>query len=137
MNLTLYFRLIVTVLFQRQVNYKKRQSAIEDYNDVLFYCPRVIANDGFSVSLQIHNGHYCSSENGYRELGHTWKEVEFGFPSHNDEEFKEYAESPEDVCGSVGSIPVSVLETIFEKHGGIDWNKTISVEIFEQFTKIG
>lgn len=136
MNLTLYFRLIVTVLFQRQVHYRTRELTKTIYRDILFYCPKVYANDGFNVSLQIHSGNYCSSENGYRELGHTWDKVEFGFPSHDDNEFKEYAEKPEDVCDSVGSIPISVLETIFEKHGGIDWDKTISVEVFEQFTKI-
>jgi hypothetical protein len=33
--------------------------------------------------------------------------------------------------GTVGSIPVSVLEELFAKRGGIDWEKTISVENYE------
>ena len=128
MNLTLYFRLIVAVLFQKHTSLS--------YKDLLFYCPRVIAKDGFNVSLQIHDGNYCSSEKGWGKLGHTWDSVEFGFPSQPDEEFKKYAEDSDDICNSFGNIPVNVLEEIFEKHGGIDWEKTISIEIFQTYTTI-
>ena len=138
MNLTLYFRLIVTVLFQRHVIDGKINKVFNEppsYDNTLFYCPSVHAKDGFHVSLQIHNGNYCNSENGYRKLGHTWKEVEFGFPSEDEYLMKEYSETPEDVTRSVGKIPVSVLEEIFAKHGGIDWEKTINVEVYKNFTE--
>jgi len=61
------------------------------------------------------------------------QDVEFGFPSENDLDFADYADYSDNITGTVGSIPVSVLETIFEKHGGIDWEKTISVESFNNF----
>lgn len=144
MNLTLFFRLILMSIFQSQVTYNKTNYKSEkmSYDNQLFYCPVVWAKDGFNVSLQIHNENYCSSENGYRQFGHTIEKVEFGFPSKNESMLHEYAEgyySSEDVLfdvtGSVGSIPVPVLEQIFKKHGGIDWKKTISVDTFELLTK--
>jgi hypothetical protein len=123
-------------IFQQSVagsnkNYRGDMS----YDNQFFLCPTVYAKDGFYVSLQIHNGNYCSSENGYRKLGHTWERVEFGFPSEDDVLLHEYSESfgfkKESAVGTVGSIPVSVLEELFAKRGGIDWEKTISVEEYE------
>lgn len=156
MNLTLFFRLVVMSIFQSQVTYDKKNYTTEQmsYDNQLFFCPKVFAKDGFNISLQIHNGNYCSSENGYRELGHTFNEVEFGFPSEDDvllhvhSEMYGYGgwdendnEIPFDpstftAVGRVGRIPVSVLEELFEKRGGIDWEKTISVEQFNKFLKI-
>jgi len=128
-------------IFQTQVT-RTLKSVYGDgnmsYDNQLFFCPRVFAKDGFNVSLQIHNGNYCSSENGYRKMGHTMQEVEFGFPSENEILLHPYAEcfSENDIdfdcMGGVGSIPISALETIFEKHGGIDWEKTISIEQYDK-----
>ena len=68
-------------LFQKATHsWKQYSDRPVNYDNVYFYCPRVFAKDGFNVSLQIQNGNYCSSENGYRKFGHTWEEVEFGFP---------------------------------------------------------
>ena len=39
-----------------------------------------------------------------------------------------------DVKETVGRIPVEVMEKVFEKHGGIDWKATISIEQFNRFT---
>lgn len=124
MNLTLFFRLITGTLFHKTTKL--------EYQYTLFYLPRIVAKDGFSVSLQIHRGNYCASENGYRSLGHTWDEVEFGFPSHSDDLFIDYAENPGNLTETVGRIPVSVLEKIFDNHGGIDWEQTISVDWFKR-----
>lgn len=152
MNLTLFFRLIVMSIFQQTVVANKKSIIGEQmaYDSQLFFCPKVFAKDGFYISLQVHNGNYCSSENGYRELGHTFEEVEFGFPSEDDVLLHEHSEmyghnkydSENDVeipfnasefnaVGTVGRIPVTVLEELFAKRGGIDWEKTISVEQFE------
>lgn len=155
MNLTLFFRLILMSIFQRQIVYDKKNYNNEDmsYNNQLFYCPVVYAKDGFNVSLQIHNGKYCSSNNGYRELGDTMNEVEFGFPSESESLMKQYAEcygyahdeeyneipfdeESFDITNSVGRVPISVMETVFEKHGGIDWETTISIEQFNKFIKV-
>lgn len=150
MNLTLYFRLILMSIFQRQVTHDKKSyhGRPMAYDSQLFYCPRVHAKDGFNISLQIHSSNYCSSENGYREFGHTMEEVEFGFPSEDESLLHEYTEgwnwgdydddgnqiefdaSAFTSVGRVGKIPVYALEEIFEKHGGVDWEKTISVEAF-------
>jgi hypothetical protein len=140
-------------IFQKSVTSGKKDFMNREmsYDNTHFYCPRVYAKDGFNVSLQIHYGNYCSSENGYRELGHSMQTVEFGFPSANEEAMFEYAEGygcPEyiydevegheipfdiskfDITEEVGSIPLDVMEAVFKKHGGIDWEKTISVEYF-------
>jgi hypothetical protein len=144
MNLTLYFRLIMGSIFQGCVTSSKFDVVRDEkmaYANTYFYTPRVWAKDGFSISLQMHSSNYCSSENGYRTLGHTMDEVEFGFPSEDDvllhkySEGHYYHESDEEAAaftsvGTVGQIPVSVLEELFAKRGGIDWEKTISVEAF-------
>ena len=157
MNLTLFFRLIIMSIFQPIVTYNKKSDFRNEkmsYDNQLFYCPRVYAIDGFNVSLQIHNGNYCSSNNGYRTLGDTMLEVEFGFPSVNEPLMFEYSElyynattddegnespfdaSTFDVTSTVGRIPVSVMEEVFAKHGGIDWDKTISIKAFNNHIKI-
>lgn len=123
MNLTLYFRLISIALFQRGLN---------KYDRTHFYCPPVHAKDGFSVSLQISYGNYCSSENGYRELGHTFDHVEFGFTSTHEPAMDEYAETEGDTTTTVGRIPTAIMEQVFANHGGIDWEKTISIEAFNK-----
>lgn len=139
MNLTLFFRLIVTSIFQTTtatVRFGQKMC----YDNTFFFCPTVYAVDGFNISLQINNGNYCSSENGYRELGHTWETVEFGFPSEDDILLHQYSEMYDEndldftSVGTVGRIEVSVLEELFAKHGGIDWEKTISIEVFQKFT---
>lgn len=132
MNLTLFFRLILMSIFQSSVTYdKKKYGEDMSYSNQYFYCPKVYAKDGWNVSLQIHNGNYCESINGYREFGHTMVSVEFGFPSDYEELLVPYAEDPDDITNTVGKIPISVIESIFEKRGGIDWEKTISIEAFQ------
>jgi hypothetical protein len=145
MNLTLFFRLIMMSIFQKSVvtDKKNRINQPMNYDTTIFRIPRVYAKDGFNVSLQAHNCNYCASENGYRELGHTMEEVEFGFPSENEELMHLYSEDyeyrdlevPFNITEHVGIIPVSVMEAVFEKHGGIDWEKTISIEHFNQLIK--
>jgi len=120
-------------IFQGMVKYYSKDLS---YDRSLFYCPHVFANDGFNVSLQINYSNYCSSNNGYRTLGDTMINVEFGFPSINEPLMFKYSEAYSDditdlnITSSVGSIPISVMEEVFAKHGGIDWDKTISVEAF-------
>ena len=136
MNLTLFFKLISQVIFQPSIIQSTKSSYYNEkmcYDNTRFYCPTVYANDGFNVSLQIGCGNYCSSENGHRQLGLTWDEVEFGFPSENEPLMHKYAEmygydeesdKTIDITNAVGRIPVSVMEKVFAKHGGIDWVKS-------------
>lgn len=123
MTLIQFFRLILTSIFQNRTM---------NYNNTWFLCPRIYCNDGFNISLQIHNGAYCSSENGYRTLGHTMEEIEFGFPNQDEELLKKYAECPEELTQTVGLLPIEVAQQIVDKHGGIDWDKTVSIEIFNR-----
>lgn len=125
MNLTLYFRLITSTLFQPMSGLK--------YNECHFYCPSVYAKDGFNVSMQVGNGNYCTSENGYRKLGFTWKDVEFGFTSVHEPLLEPHSQDPTDTTQSVGCVPIELMETVFEKHGGVDWGKTIGVENINRF----
>ena len=120
MNLTLFFRLIVMSIFQHRV--VSRTNVLKDslkYRNCSFFCPKVYAKDGFYASLQITYGHHCESENGEQQLGHTFLTVECA-PAQEEELLKDYYDYE--------AVPISVLEQVFEKHGGIDWEKTISVE---------
>jgi hypothetical protein len=125
-------------IFQSQVTYNKKGFLDKpmNYDSQLFFCPSIYAKDGFHVSLQVNSGNYCSSENGYRVFGHTMQDVEFGFPSEEEEMFVPYAEDPTKLTNTVGNIPISVVEEIFTKHGGIDWEKTINIDSFKKFTRI-
>ena len=153
MNLTLFFRLIVMSIFQSQQVFKVGTASAKYRND-WFYCPVVIGNDGWSISLQIQGTNYCASENGYRRLGHTFEEVEFGFPSVDEKLLHEHTEGFEydgwdkegneipfdsssfTSVGKVGRISVAVLEEIFKQHGGINWEKTISISAFHKLVKL-
>jgi predicted ThiF/HesA family dinucleotide-utilizing enzyme len=81
--------------------------------------PRIVCQNGFSISVQAHAGSYCKhNESG--ELTH----VECGFPSTTPKtkELLEYAECfgnhgyTETVYGYV---PVEVVQAELEAHGGI------------------
>lgn len=136
MKLIHFFRLIQMSIFQKTVTNMMYNRGYENkitYDNTYFFCPRIVCNDGFDISLQIHNGNYCSSENGYRTLGHTMESVEFGFPNQDEELLKEYAECPKSITQTVGQLPIDVAQQIIDKHGGIDWDKTISVEQFNNF----
>lgn len=100
------------------------------YHDNFFLIPKIYCNDGFNVSIQVHNGAYCASENGYREFGLDWREVEWGYPSQPLTD-KKY--NPEDPDGtSVGGyVPIEVMEELIEQHGGIDLKTTL-----EKYLKI-
>lgn len=89
------------------------------YQEYFFYIPKIYCNDGFNVSIQVHNGAYCASENGYREFGLDWQKVEWGYPSEPLTDEKYNPENPEG--DSVGAyVPIEVMEELIEQHGGID-----------------
>jgi hypothetical protein len=145
MKLEHYFRLIIMSIFQRIiVNMNKTIMNQEiNYNNQFFFCPVIHCKDGFNISLQINHGNYCSSENGYRTMGVDWKELEFGFPSMNEKDMWKYSEEWENtnlntefnVTQTVGRIPIEVMQAICDKHGGIDWDVTLSIETANDFIK--
>lgn len=133
MKLIHFFRLIQMSIFQKIIVNMMHNRTYNDkmsYNNTYFFCPRIVCNDGFSISLQMNHSHYCFSENGYRTLGHTMETIEFGYPNQDEELLKEYAECPELLTKTVGQLPIDVAQQIIDKHGGIDWDKTVSIEEF-------
>lgn len=105
--------------------YKLTFKDISDkYQSCLFYIPIIYCNDGFNLSIQIHNGAYCRSENGFREFGLEWQEVEWGYPSEPliDEKY-----NPEEETGTSvgGNVPIEVMEELIEQHGGINIRETL------------
>ena len=79
--------------------------------------PRLYCNDGYSVSVQASEFHYCSPRlNGLQD----YKSVELGFPSIEDELINEYADGDDDYTDTVyGYVPIEIVEKLIEKHGGI------------------
>lgn len=95
------------------------------YNTKPFHLPRVYCNDGFSISIQMDNGHYCGSENGIRKFGIDWKLVEWGYPSQPIDGEKYMCEDAETINGVGGYVPVELMEELIEEHGGIDIQTTL------------
>jgi hypothetical protein len=85
--------------------------------DGIWFAPRIQCADGFSLSVQVHEGAYCSPRDGY---GPVWDTAEIGFPSDRpNDEVMTYAEEPEMPTQTVyGYVPLSVIEALIEEHGG-------------------
>lgn len=84
----------------------------------IWFAPRIVCNDGFSLSVQVHAGAYCSPRDG---VGPDWSSVEIGFPSDvPTQEVMSYAEEPENPTGTVYSyVPIALADRLVEVHGGI------------------
>ena len=107
--------------------------------------PRVFCKDGYSVSIQASEYHYCEpkysqippKENGRwliyndncffgddpREEFFSpdyipYKTVELGYPSEADELINEFAEGDDYTNTVYAHVPVEVVEQLIEKHGG-------------------
>nr|DAT01606.1 MAG TPA: hypothetical protein [Caudoviricetes sp.] len=79
--------------------------------------PRLYCYDGYSVSVQASELHYCSPRiNGLQD----YQSVELGFPSEKDELINEYADyNPGCESTVYGYVPIEIVEKLIEKHGGI------------------
>ena len=77
---------------------------------------KVVCADGFSMSVQAHNGAYCTPrENG----AHVYTEVEVGFPNREESMLMDYAEEKGNPTGTVYAyVPVQVVTNVIAKHGG-------------------
>ena len=78
----------------------------------------VICKDGFAMSVQASENHYCSPrENG---IAMSYTSVEVGFPSDKEDLLMDWAEDGDKPTETVyGYVPVSVVIDVIEKHGGI------------------
>jgi hypothetical protein len=107
------------------------------YEKNFFFIPRIYCKDGFNISIQVHGGNYCASENGTRTFGLDWKLVEWGFPSEQIDAKKYHAEgypydTNVDTTQSVGGyVEIGLIDELCEEHGGIDLSKTLQ----EEFSK--
>ena len=77
--------------------------------------PRIICNDGFSMSVQ--GGEFTYSNP--RQFGSNFTEMEIGFPSEYEELISSYSESNEYTETVYPYVPVSLIIQVIEKHGGI------------------
>lgn len=76
---------------------------------------RILCRDGFSLSIQASEFHYCEPRNNQRPYTH----VEVGFPSEREELLMPYAEDQEHPTETVyGWVPRSVIEAVILKHNG-------------------
>lgn len=99
------------------------------YDDKIFFIPRIYCKDGFNISIQVHNGNYCGSENGTRTFGLDWKLVEWGFPSEPIDGEKYHAEDKDNTTDSVGGyVEVGLIDELCEEHGGVDLAQTLQEE---------
>lgn len=81
--------------------------------------PRIVCKDGFSVSIQAHDGSYCSPR---RAFAGTWTSMELGFPNARPPEYiMEYAENGDTPTDTVyGYVPVELIQQMLDEHGGIE-----------------
>lgn len=79
---------------------------------------RVYCKDGFSISIQASQGHYCLPRATFEG---PYKEVELGYPNKFDPIIFPYIECPGDATkGVYPYVPVDVVDKLLEKHGGIE-----------------
>ena len=77
--------------------------------------PKALMKDGFSISIQASEFHYC---NPRLSVG-PWNEMELGFPSELDPILDEYAEEPGTSDTVFGYVPIAIVNELISKHGGI------------------
>jgi len=81
---------------------------------------RVVCADGFSMSVQAHDGAYCDPR---ADNAPKYSEVEVGFPSDYEElldEFVEMRHSPKAHQEQVFPyVPVKIVTNVIAKHGGM------------------
>jgi hypothetical protein len=75
--------------------------------------PEAICADGFKMSIQASEDHYCQKD----DEG-SYVSVEVGFPSPPEPLLDEYGDD-----GVYGYVPLTVVDAIIAKHGGILLNE--------------
>ena len=78
--------------------------------------PRVHCEDGFSMSVQASENHYCLPNDNEG----PYLEAEVGYPSEAEPLLMEYSEDPENPAKTVyGHVPLEVINEIIDRHGGL------------------
>ena len=77
----------------------------------------VICADGFRMSVQAHEGGYCSPRINDAE---RYTAVEVGYPSRVEPLLMPFCEDPNEPTETVyGYVPSHVVTTVIAKHGGM------------------
>lgn len=85
--------------------------------------PRIVCNDGFSMSVQGSSSHYCYP----RTLAKDYWEMEIDFPSEVEPLLLNWADESELPTDTVyGYVPVTVIDQVIEAHGGINEELTFN-----------
>ena len=83
------------------------------------WVPYVVCKDGFTMSVQAGIMNYSEPRQIIYEG--EYKELEIGFPSQEESLIMDYCDSDEDPTDTVyGYVPVGIIDSVIEKHGGID-----------------
>ena len=81
-------------------------------------CKPVVCADGFTVSIQGSQFHYCEPREDYPQDGYT--SLELGFPSAEDPLIQEYAETPSKPTDTVyPGVPLRDVCELIANHGGL------------------
>ena len=78
--------------------------------------PYIICEDGFYVSVQASEYHYCFPRVNNAE---TYEAVELGYASELDDLIADYGEDRGTPNTVFGYVPVETVNLLLEKHGGI------------------
>lgn len=95
-----------------------------------FKRPRIVMEDGVSMSVQASAFHYCEPKRNGLE---SYESYEVSCPSEVIEELRDYVETPvesdEELLQSVFAfVPAELLSKIIMEHGGIDKDATLHPE---------
>lgn len=77
--------------------------------------PAIECVDGFRMSVQASENHYCSPRDAFG----PWTHLEVGFPSQVEPLLWPYAEDPGEWKGTVYiRVPIELVAAVVELHGG-------------------
>ena len=94
-------------------NYSCEVICGKEYPNIL---PRIECVDGFNISVQASEGHYCSPR---ENKAWAYNSVELGYPSEMDDLISDFAEDSETTETVFGYVPIDIVNKLIEKHGGI------------------
>ena len=96
---------------------------------------RVKCEDGFSMSVQAHDGAYCcpNADNAER-----YTEVEVGYPTQMEDLLMKWCEDPTRPCDTVYAyVPSHVVSLVITKHGGmVDGEVPSGVLVYDKIGQI-
>lgn len=98
---------------------------------------RMIMKDGFSMSVQASDTHYCHPRQNLALQDAHYYEYEIGFPSERVESLIDFAEQPEKPTETVYAyVPAAVVQGVIDLHGGIDVEATLArIEVMKEKEK--